>query len=119
MRFRVEVEGLGGFRVDPTASPSRSRVYNHTSFENSFCEPSLFRVPAMITSFCPDFFLFKGLCFGLRAYAVRLEALRVLGSRNLEEPERGESRISKPGQFHVKRNGISLRNEAPNKFCDR
>ena len=67
-----------------------------TSFENLFCEPSLFRVPAIITSFFRTFFLFKGLCFGLRAYAVRLEGLRVLGSRNLGEPERGKSRNLSP-----------------------
>ena len=41
-------------------------------------------------------FVLKGLCFGLRAYTARLEALRAWGSRNLKEPERGESRNLSP-----------------------
>ena len=65
---------------------------------------------------------FKGLCLGLRAYAERLEALRALGSRKLKGPERGESRNLSPAssmQSLMEFYGISLRNEAPNKFCDR
>ena len=41
------------------------------------------RPPSIIPIFFRMMF-FKGLCFGLKAYAVRLEALRALGSRNLE-----------------------------------
>ena len=40
-------------------------------------------LPSIIPSFFRMSSFFEGLCFGLRAYAVRLEALRALGSRNL------------------------------------
>ena len=40
-------------------------------------------LPSIIPSFFRMIF-FEGLCFGLRAYAVRLEAPRALGSRNLK-----------------------------------
>ena len=40
-------------------------------------------LPSIVPRFC-RMICFKGLCFGLRAYAVRLEALRALGSRNLK-----------------------------------
>ena len=55
-----------------------------TSFHNLFCEQSLLEIPAIITSFFRTVVFLKGSCLGLRAYAVRLEALRALGSRNLK-----------------------------------
>ena len=44
-----------------------------TSFQNLFCEPSVLEVPVIVTSCFPDVVV-------LRAYTVRLEALRALGS---------------------------------------
>ena len=63
------------------------RLYNHKSRQNLRTE---------FVQSTRDYHKFFFPDFGLRAYAVRLEALRVLGSRNLKEPERGESRNLSP-----------------------